>query len=324
MRFVILSLTNLITCPFHSHGYSHFMGVSLQRNLIPMNYNTPGKIAAEFNKSAEYKNALPVDKLLVYSVLGGAFIALGGLLSLMVAGGMPGIAASNPGIYKFVFGALFPLGLVLVVIGGAELFTSDCAVIPFGILNRRVPVSSMAKVWTLSYLGNFIGALMVAYLFAHQTGILHADPWLSAAHKIGTYKTSGTFTEVFVKGIGANWLVCMAVWLSYGARDVIGKVVAMWFPVMCFVVFGFEHSIANMFFIPTAILSGASISLYEFLVGNLLPATLGNIAGGALFVALPYWYMFRTGRVEDTTTIELVNEEAEGFTDPEFINNHLN
>lgn len=289
-----------------------------------MNYNTPGKIAAEFNKSAEYKNALPAGKLLVYSVLGGAFIALGGLLSLMVAGGMPGIAASAPGLYKFVFGALFPLGLVLVVIGGAELFTSDCAVIPFGILNRKIPVGSLARVWTLSYAGNFVGALVVAYLFAHQTGLLHADPWLGAAQKIGTYKTSGTFATVFVKGIGANWLVCMAVWLSYGAKDVIGKIVAMWFPVMCFVVFGFEHSIANMFFIPTAMLSGASISIYGFLVGNLLPATLGNMVGGALFVALPYWYMFRTGRVDNTKTMELVNEEVEGFSDPEFINKHLN
>lgn len=300
------------------------MGVSLQRNSKPVNYNTPAKIAAEFNKSAEVKSALPVRKLLVYSVLGGAFIALGGLLSLIVAGGMPGIAASNPGIYKFVFGALFPLGLVLVVIGGAELFTSDCAVIPFGILNRVVPVRSLAKVWTIAYLGNFVGALLVAYLFAHQSGILHADPWLSAVQKIGTYKTSSTFTEVFVKGIGANWLVCMAVWLSYGAKDVIGKVVAMWFPVMCFVAFGFEHSIANMFFIPTAMLSGAHISLYEFLVGNLLPATLGNIVGGALFVALPYWYMFRSEHADEIKTIELVNEEVEGFTDPEFINKHLN
>lgn len=317
-------LTNLMPHAFPRHGRGVFMGVPLHRNSKPVNYNTPAKIAAEFNKSAEYKYGLPAGKLLVYSVLGGAFIALGGLLSLMVAGGMPGIAASNPGIYKFVFGALFPLGLVLVVIGGAELFTSDCAVIPFGILNRRVPVKSLAKVWTIAYGGNFIGALMVAFLFAHQTGILHADPWLSAAQKIGTYKTSGTFAEVFVKGIGANWLVCMAVWLSYGARDVIGKVVAMWFPVMCFVVFGFEHSIANMFFIPTAMLSGASISQYDFLVVNLLPATLGNIIGGALFVALPYWYMFRTGRTEEVTTIELVNEEAEGFTDPEFINKHLN
>lgn len=289
-----------------------------------MNYNAPVKIAAEFIKSAEYKSALPTGKLLVYSVMGGAFIALGGLLSMVVAGGMPGIAASNPGLYKFVFGALFPLGLVLVVIGGAELFTSDCAVIPFGILNRRIPIWSLGKVWTLAYAGNFVGALLVAYLFAYQSGILHTDPWLSAVLKIGQYKTSGTFTEVFVKGIGANWLVCMAVWLAYGAKDVMGKVVALWFPVMCFVAFGFEHSIANMFFIPTAILSGAPISMNQFLVGNLLPATLGNIVGGALFVALPYWYMFRPEKEEESTIVELMEEEDEGFAGPEFINKHLN
>lgn len=324
MSLVILPLTNFMCGPLPGHGPGSSLWGHLPRNSIFMNYNAPVKIADEFIKSAEYKSALPTGKLLVYSVLGGAFIALGGLLSLVVAGGLPGIAASNPGIYKFVSGALFPLGLVLVVIGGAELFTSDCAVMPFGLLHRRTGMSSLARVWTLAYAGNFVGALMVAYLFAHQTGILNADPWLSAAQKIGTYKTSGNFTEIFIKGIGANWLVCMAVWLAYGAKDVMGKVVAMWFPVMCFVVFGFEHSIANMFFIPTAMLSGADINMYQFVVVNLLPATLGNMVGGALFVALPYWYMFRPAGAEAIKTMELVNEEAERISDPEFINKHLN
>lgn len=280
-----------------------------------MMFNTPVKIAAEFLKSALYKASLPTGKLLVYSMLGGAFIALGGLLSLVVAGGMPGVAASHPGIYKFVFGALFPLGLVLVVIGGAELFTSDCAVMPFGLLHRKSSWGALGRVWTVAYLGNFAGALVVAYFFAYQSGILATDPWTAAAYKIAEVKTSAPFVKTFIKGAGANWLVCMAVWLAYGAKDVMGKVIAMWFPVMCFVVFGFEHSIANMFFIPTALLLGADVSLQQFFVGNLLPATLGNIVGGALFVALPYWIMFRPQPAKETMIKEVLESPEVGVRD---------
>jgi formate/nitrite transporter len=213
---------------------------------------------------------------------------------------MPGVAANNPGLVKFIFGAVFPIGLVLVMIGGAELFTSDCAVIPFGVLNKTLSFKRLFRIWSLVYLGNFAGALLVAYVFAYKTDILSTDPWLTSTIKIGIAKTSGTFLKTFIKGIGANWLVCMAVWVAYAAKEVTGKIIAMWFPVMCFVAFGFEHSIANMFFIPTAMLLGADITLYQFLVVNLLPATLGNIVGGALCVALAYWFMFSADKPAPT------------------------
>lgn len=268
-----------------------------------MSYNSPENIASLFQESAVAKNNFTRSKLFVYAVLGGAFIALGGLLSLVVVGGMPGVAAANPGITKFLFGALFPLGLVLVVIAGAELFTSDCAIIPFGILHKKLQLNNLLRIWSIVYIGNFIGALMVAYLFAFKTGILQADPWLSAAKHLGEHKAGGLFIPTFIKGIGANWLVCMAVWIAYAAKDITGKIIGMWFPVMCFVAFGFEHSIANMFFIPTAMMLGAKISMYQFFIGNLLPATLGNIVGGVVFVALPYWFMFKKNmKMADTAT----------------------
>lgn len=257
-----------------------------------MSYFTPPEIAVQFCKSAQLKNALSNRKMLVYSILGGAFIALGGLLSLIVVGGMPSITATNPGISKLLFGALFPLGLILVVIGGAELFTSDCAIIPFAVLNKQLKPKSILRIWTISYLGNFLGALLVAYFFVYQTQILAKNPWHDATINIALHKTENSFWITFLKGIVANWLVCMAVWLSYAAKDILGKVISIWFPVMCFVVLGMEHSIANMFFIPTAMLLNAPINMYQFLVVNLLPATLGNIVGGVCMVALPYWYMF--------------------------------
>jgi formate transporter len=288
-----------------------------------MLYNSPSKIAVEFNKSASYKNSLSSQRLFVYSILGGAFIALGGLLSVIVVGGMPGVAATNPGITKFIFGALFPLGLILVVIGGAELFTSDCAAIPFGILNGQLCFKSLARIWTIVYFGNFVGALSVAYFFAYSTHILSSDPWLSAAKHIGEHKTEGTFITTFIKGIGANWLVCMAVWLGYAAKDITGKILGLWFPVMCFVAFGFEHSIANMFFIPTSMLLGANIDMYHFIVVNLIPATLGNIAGGVLLVAIPYWFMFKK-EIQDQRIEETVKSNVISFTEMAKVKNHSN
>jgi formate transporter len=288
-----------------------------------MFYNTPSKIAVEFNKSATYKNSFTNSKLVVYSILGGAFIALGGLLSLIVVGGMPGVAASNPGVTKFIFGALFPLGLVLVVIGGAELFTSDCAVIPFGILNGTLSIKSLLRIWTIVYIGNFIGALLVSYLFAYSTNILSTDPWLSAAKHIGEHKISGSFVSTFIKGIGANWLVCMAVWLAYAAKDITGKILGLWFPVMCFVAFGFEHSIANMFFIPTSMMLGANIDMYHFIVVNLIPATVGNIVGGVLFVAIPYWFMFKSD-IQHVEAEEMAKSNVISFNEIHKIKNHSN
>lgn len=264
-----------------------------------MSYLVPSEIAVQFCKSAQQKNAFSNIKLFVYSLLGGSYIALGGLLSLVVVGGMPGIAATNPGITKFLFGSLFPVGLILVVIGGAELFTSDCAAIPFGVFHKQLPTKSIFRVWSIVYLGNFIGALFVAYFIAFQTGILSADSWRNSTIKLAEHKIEGSFWVTFIKGVAANWLVCMAVWISYSAKEIGGKILALWFPVMCFVVFGMEHSIANMFFFPTAILLGAHISIYQFLVINLLPATIGNIVGGVVLVALPYWLMFNK-QVEET------------------------
>lgn len=261
-------------------------------------FKTPAEILKEISKSVTKKNSFSTTRLFVYSVLGGAFISIGGLLALVVTGGMPAMAASNPGLVKLIFGSLFPLGLVMVIIGGAELFTSDCTVISLGVFNRQLSIQRLLKLWAIVYFGNFFGAFIISYLFAYQAGILNADPFHSAAINLGEHKVSGTFLVIFIKGVGANWLVCMALWLSNAAKDVTGKIFALWFPVMGFVTLGFEHSIANMFFIPTSMMLGADISMYSFLVKNLLPATLGNIVGGVLFVTVPYWILFRNDQLK--------------------------
>jgi formate/nitrite transporter len=250
------------------------------------------QIAENFANTAVKKTLMPVPQFAVFAFLGGIFIALGGLLSIMVAGGMPGVAVNNPGIVKFVAGSMFPLGLVLVVIAGAGIFTSDCATLPFAYWQQKITLKDVAKVAGIGYIANFLGALLVAWLLAYQTGTLTKDPWKEYAINLATNKTNSTFWVVFTKGIGANLMVCIAVWMASTTKDITGKIILIWMPVMGFVALGWEHSIANMFFIPLGIMLNAPISPFGFLYSNLLPATLGNIVGGMFFVALPYFLIW--------------------------------
>ncbi|MPM89319.1 putative formate transporter 1 [bioreactor metagenome] len=210
----------------------------------------------------------------------------------MVAGGMPESSGANPGIMKFVAGALFPVGLIMVALTSADLFTSDCAGMAFPLLNRELSAARVAKILLLSYLFNFVGAQFIAFVLSANVGLFDKEPWQSYLHHYSEAKVNQAFMRVFVKVIGANWLVCLGMFMGYTAKDIIGKSVAIWIPIMIFVVLGYEHSIANMFFIPAAIYSGADITWTDFLSKNLFPATLGNIVGGMLLVGTVYWYLF--------------------------------
>lgn len=257
-----------------------------------MNYYSPKETAAEFAASGLYKSNLSVSKFIVIAILGGAFIAFGGLLSVVVAGGSPGIGAENPGLIKFIAGSLFPIGLIMVSLTGADLFTSDCTAFTLPLLQRKIHAGTFLKYLMLSYLFNFVGAQLVAYLLSIHIGTLPGDPWIGYLHGMAEGKVDQNFVKVFVKGIGANWLVCLGMWMGFTAKDVIGKCVGIWIPVMLFVTLGYEHSIANMFFIPAAIYSGAPVMWGDFIVKNLIPATLGNFVGGAFMVGCLYWYLF--------------------------------
>lgn len=257
-----------------------------------VNYNTPKEIAADFAASGIYKSNLPLTKFAVIAILGGAFIAFGGLLTVMVAGGMPGVGAANPGLVKFVAGALFPVGLIMVSVTGADLFTSDCTAFTLPLLQKRLLLKKYLFFLLFSYVFNFVGAQIVAYLLSAHVGMLGNDPWQSYLHGLAAAKVDQPFLKVFIKGIGANWLVCLGMWMGFSAKDIIGKCIGIWIPVMLFVTLGYEHSIANMFFIPAAIYSGADILWSNFILQNLIPATLGNIVGGAGLVGCVYWYLY--------------------------------
>lgn len=257
-----------------------------------MGYSSPKEIALDFSASGIYKSNLSFSRFAILAFLGGAFIAFGGLLTVVVAGGMPQLMATNPGLVKFVAGALFPVGLIMVSVAGADLFTSDCAAMVQPCLQKQVTCLQVLKIWVLSYFINFIGAQFVAYFLADAVGIINSAPYKDYLHGLAEAKTHYGFETVFLKGIGANWLVCLGTWMGFAGKDITGKAIGIWIPVMTFVAIGFEHSIANMFFIPAAIYSGADITWSAFIINNLIPATLGNIVGGALFVGGFYWYVY--------------------------------
>ncbi|MBF0576877.1 formate/nitrite transporter family protein [Dysgonomonas sp. GY617] len=256
------------------------------------NYYNPREITLLFAESATYKRNIPFIKFCILSILGGMFIAFGGLLSIMVSGGMPGIGAANPGLVKFVAGALFPVGLIMVSITGADLFTSNCAGFCFPLLQRKINVSIFFKYLLLSYLFNFIGTQFIAFVLSYEVGLLDKQPWQTYLHHYSEVKVSQDFFTIFIKGIGANWLVCLGVFMGYAAKDITGRCIGIWIPVMLFVTLGYEHSIANMFFIPAAIYSGADITWGSFLIQNLIPSTLGNLVGGAGFIGCVYGYLY--------------------------------
>ena len=257
-----------------------------------LNYFIPQKIAEEIALSGIAKAKLPVSKFIMLAILGGVYISFGCLISTLVAGGMPGMAVANPGLVRFLGAAVFPVGLIMVVVAGADLFTSDCATMVFPVMEKEVKITPVLRILGFSYLFNFIGAVGMAYFFAYKAGFVTASPWKEYLHHLAFLKTHTDFFTIFLKGIGANWLVCLAVWMAFAAKDVIGKCVGIWMPIMLFVAMGYEHSIANMFFIPAAIFSGATITWAEFGINNLIPATLGNIVGGAFFVGYVYWYVY--------------------------------
>jgi formate/nitrite transporter len=181
---------------------------------------------------------------------------------------------------------------MLCVIAGADLFTGNTAYFAPPVLSKKMPFSGLLRNWTVVWLANFAGALFVAYVLTYQSGLFESGPWKQTLHAIAAVKTNASFWKVFVKGIGANWLVALAVWLAFAAQDVSGKLLAIWFPVMAFVAIGFEHSVANMFFLPAALFYGAPISWTDILFVNLLPATLGNIVGGSILTGGFYWFAY--------------------------------
>ena len=277
----------------------------------------------EMATRAEYlgvrKAEMPFLKMFMLAVLAGAFISLGAIFATTVSAGgmaltsMDGTVAFNTGlpygVTRLLTGLAFSLGLILVVVGGAELFTGNNLIV-MAWANGKVTGRALLRNWVIVYLGNFVGSLgTVVLMFLTQQYTFGANSVGIAALKIGVAKVDLTFIQAVALGILANGLVCLAVWLTYSARSTLDKILAIIFPITAFVAAGFEHSIANMYFIPYALfikdfdpifvttirdkVTNLDLLTWQaFLVNNLIPVTIGNIIGGAVLVAAIYWAIF--------------------------------
>jgi formate/nitrite transporter len=259
------------------------------------------KEPAEIAKVAAATGAKKVhrtwDRVLVSAFLAGAYISFGALVAITVSSGLD---TDTWGTLPTLFmGAAFTLGLVLVLIAGSDLATGNMMLVPLSAMNGKIAVGDVVRNLTLVLLGNLLGALFVAYFLAVSTGVI-GDPdstgsaglTFARLAEIADGKTHHTAWETFLRGVGCNWLVCLAVWMSLAATSVSGKILAVFFPVMAFVAMGFDHVVANMFFLPAAVFAGVEGANWGDTLVNWLLAGAGNLVGAVVFVGTSYWYLF--------------------------------
>jgi len=278
------------------------------RNVTP-GFLAPGEVAKAIIGVGKAKASLSVMQMVILGILAGAFIGFGSELATMVSFDMSKFL--GVGFAKFIFGSVFSVGLILVVIAGAELFTGNNLIF-IGVLTGDVKFSKMLNNWFWVYVANFIGSLLLVWIM-YATGLWKTGDFGVGAKAlaIANGKVNLAWGAAFARAIGCNWLVCLAVWLAVASKDVVGKIFAIYFPIMAFVASGFEHSVANMYFVPMGIALKANDSVVAaagltdklanltwggFIANNLIPVTLGNIVGGAFFVSALYWAAYLKGK----------------------------
>lgn len=298
-----------------------------------MGFQTPAEVAASVCAAGKAKTELPFFKMFLLGILAGVYIGFGANLATKIGSmdvALPGGTPSG----QFLFGAVFSVGLMLVVIAGAELFTGNNMACFASALNGQAKWTGLLYNWVVVYIANFVGSVILVYIIFYggywaevnaTTKALGLSAMGVKALGIAKAKMSLSWGAAFFRGILCNWLVCLAVWMAFAAKDVVGKIFAIFFPIMAFVSSGFEHCVANMFFIPMGITiaqsnpglvaaaqkldakTGAMVSTFglttpdqvtsvfnyaNFINANLVPVTLGNIVGGALFVGGIYWFIY--------------------------------
>jgi len=264
---------------------------------------TPKEIAARIENTGVTKSTTAPLRVFALAILAGAFIAFGAVFYTIVTHDSAGVSA---GLMRLIGGLSFCLGLILVVVAGAELFTGNNLIV-MAYVDGKVSLQQLLTNWGIVFVGNFIGAVGILIL------IYFSGHWLIGGGAVGekalaiaNAKVNLTWMEAFTRGILCNILVCLAVWLCFAGRTVVDKVLAILFPITAFVAMGFEHSVANMYFISAGLLAKHqpeivqlagdmnldNLTMMGFMFDNLLPVTLGNIIGGSVFVGLFYWFIY--------------------------------
>ena len=253
-----------------------------------MGVNSPAEITEIWINNGIKKANLSTGKMIVLGMLAGMFIGFGA--DVFVLATSAGGDAYQSMIAKLVGSALFPVGLMMVILCGAELFTGN-NLLTLALLDKKITAGKMLKNWVVVYIGNLIGSVLIALVLA-KSG-LFADAVADRAMAVAAAKTSIPFMPALLRGIGCNILVVLACWMQAGAKDLIGKIFAIWFPIMMFVFAGFEHSVANMTYIPLGIFLGADVTWGAFFISNLIPVTIGNLIGGAVVIPFAYYYAYK-------------------------------
>jgi formate/nitrite transporter len=282
-----------------------------------MVFHPPVAIVAKAGDAGKYKVGLPAWNMLIRGFMAGAYIAIGGALATTCFTGVATFLGA--GMAKLILGAVFPVGLIIIILTGAELFTGDAMIAPMAAFIHKVSWASVLNLWVWVYIGNLIGSIVYAYIMAFgpftgwdAAGVATVNAFGLSAVKIAVGKVGyvgGAATwSCFLKAIGCNWLVNLAVLLGICADDLIGKFFGIWFPIMAFVSSGFEHCVANMYFIPAGLMTSAylspeqiaevgpklaNLSWVTMWTNNLIVVTIGNIVGGLVFVGVIYWIAFR-------------------------------
>lgn len=265
----------------------------------------PAELSKMLIKIGQAKANNKTSKLIILGLLAGIYIGFAAHLATTVATGWEiGGAAALFGLKKFFVGAVFSVGLMLVIIPGSELFTGNC-LLSVGYLNKDISLGGVLRNWTIVWTANLVGSIFLAWMISSASGLNGGAVGVTAM-KIANSKCALSVGEMLARGILANWLVCLAVMMAISAKDIAGKILAIFFPIMAFVTSGYEHSIANMYFIPaglfTKVVQAGTPAVAELTaltlsgaVVNIIYVTIGNIIGGAVFVGAVYWWLYVKG-----------------------------
>lgn len=266
--------------------------------MAPVNGFSPQEIAHLTSNAGIAKSHLRWGELIVKSFPGSVFISLGGLVNLIVLAGSPGLRESNPGLATLIAGFTFPLGFVLITLTNMELCTSNMFVMPFTALQRKISLLDMGKNLVVSYVANLCGCLFVAGFLGWWSDVLDTDTMSSYAVTQAEDRVNVQWSVNLLRGVGCNFFVALAFFLSIGAVEFVSKVYTIWIPVWAFVIAGYQHSIANYFMVPIGMFYGTNFGVGKFIYQSVIPVTIGNLIGGTLLASLPFWYLY--GREERT------------------------
>lgn len=248
---------------------------------------TPKEVADATIKIAEGKTKLNFIQTFLLAIFAGVFIGFGSHGYLTVTQTLGNI---DIGLSKLIGASVFPVGLMLVLMAGAELFTGN-NLMTIALIDKKISFKALSKNWIIVYIGNFLGSILLAYAI-YKAGLYKSENIKNLAISVGKSKVSLSFYEALIRGILCNMIVVLSIWFATAAKDITGKIFAIWFPIMLFVLSGFEHSVANMFFLPIAKFSGLNISWLDIWVKNLIPVTIGNIIGGGIIISGVYYLTY--------------------------------